>query len=270
MRPTASRARRLARSRLASFLLVIPLLGLAACTRDGDRTKSDSAPSTTQSHRLSPRPGTPEADARPGAGDRVVLRGNLTLDGRPFDARFLGAVVRRAGLVTPCQYTLPPVEQGRYTITVLADTESRGCGVPGAEILLWTFVHEKILYSRAAVSWPGRGRSARFDATFSLARPNGDVPPTVQFNGALLARDGRKLPPGTRVEAYVGDTRCGIASTRRGGSFSGYVLAVVGPESIPACKRGATLTFRIDGRPAVETSRNDPSVQGHSLDLTQR
>jgi len=100
--------------------------------------------------------------------------------------------------------------------------------------------------------------------------PNGDVPPTAQFNGELFARDGTKLPPGTRVEAFVGTTRCGIASTRHAGSFAGYVLAVVGPESIAGCERGATLTFRVNGKPAVETSMNDPGIEDHSLDLTQR
>ena len=55
---------------------------------------------------LNPRPGTPEAEAVRGAGRRVVLHGRLTLDGAPFDARFLGAVVlRRDGLITPCQLT---------------------------------------------------------------------------------------------------------------------------------------------------------------------
>ena len=83
-------------------------------------------------------------------------------------------------------------------------------------------------------------------------------------------RDGTKLPPGARVEAFVGSTRCGIASTRRGGSFSGYVLAVVGPKSIPGCTTGAKLTFRVNGKPAVETSVNDPSTRGEGLDLTQR
>ena len=55
---------------------------------------------------LIPRPGTPEADAVPGAPLRAVVRARLTLDGRPFDARFLGAVVLRDGLVTPCQLAL--------------------------------------------------------------------------------------------------------------------------------------------------------------------
>ena len=219
---------------------------------------------------LSPRPGTPQGNAIPGADDRVVLRGRLTLDGKPFDARFLGAVVRREGLVTPCQFTLPPVARGNYEITVLADRESFGCGVPGSEILLWTFVNEKIVYSSGAVGWPGNGGTATFDATFSMSAPEGDVPPTTQFNGELFDRNGTKLPPGARVEAFVGSTRCGIASTRRGGSFSGYVLAVVGPKSIPGCTAGAKLTFRVNGKPAVETSVNDPTGRGEGLDLTQR
>jgi hypothetical protein len=219
---------------------------------------------------LSPRPGTPEANTVPGADERVVVSGNLTLDGRPFDAQFLGAVVRRQGLVTPCQYTLPPVKQGLAAITVLSNTESFGCGAPGSEISLWTFVDHKTLYTTTGVPWPGQGRTATFDAQFSMSTPNGDVPPTAQFNGELFAHDGAKLAQGSRVEAYVGTTRCGIASTRRAGSFAGYVLAVVGPESIPGCTRGATLTFRVNGRPAVETSVNDVSINGHSLDLTQR
>lgn len=236
----------------------------------GTNVMVDDLRNLDRTFELSPRPGTPAADTIPGARDRVVLRGNLTLDGKPFDARFLGAVVRRQGLVTPCQYTLPAVEQGRYEITVLADAESRGCGVPGSEILLWTFTQDKMFHTSTAVDWPGDGRSTSFDAGFSTSAPRGDVPPMAQFNGELFARDGRKLPPGTRVEAYVGDTRCGVASTRHGGSFSGYVLDVVGPESVAGCTRGATLTFRIDGEAAVETSVNDPGSSGRSFDLTLR
>ncbi len=260
-------------------LLVLPLLAVTACSGDDNHRPPGASPTTADTRPLPPRVhvrkrpdgvtlGDPAFEALRGA--RVVLRGNLTLDGQPFDARFLGAVVRRAGLVTPCQLTLPPVTGGRYTITVLADAESRGCGARDAEILLWAFVDDKIHYSTGAVPWPGNGRTATFDASFSTATPNGDVPPTVQFNGELFGRDGTTLPQGTRVEAYVGTTRCGIASTRRSGSFAGYVLAVVGPESISGCLRGAIITFRIEGRPAVETSRNDPSVQGVALDLTLR
>ena len=85
---------------------------------------------------LMPRPGTPEADAVPGARDRAVLHGSLSLDGAPFDAKFLGAIVRRDGLIANCQYTLSFVADGRYEVTVLADAEASGCGVQGAEIVL--------------------------------------------------------------------------------------------------------------------------------------
>ena len=51
--------------------------------------------------------------------------------------------------------------------------------------------------------------------------------------------------------------------------FSGYILSVVGPESIAGCGRGAPLTFRIDGRPAADTNVvNTPPGQQESLDLT--
>lgn len=215
---------------------------------------------------LNPRPGTPEADAVPGARDRVVLRGRLTVDGAPFDAQWVGAVVRRAGLVTPCQYTLPMVTSGRYEITVLADAEASGCGGPGAEILLWTFAHNAILFSREARQWPGN-RAAGFDATFSTATPNGAALPRSEFSGGVFTRDGHSLPGGTRVEAYEGTTRCGVASVRRTGSFSGFSLTVVGPNSVAGCTAGAKLTFRVDGRPTADTAINE---LGHnqSLDLT--
>ena len=218
---------------------------------------------------LSPRPGTPEADSVKGAGDRVVVRGRLTLDGAPFDAKWLGAVVRRAGLITPCQYTLPPVMNGAYEITVLADGEASGCGAPGADVMLWTFAGDKQLYSRETLRWPGNGRTTTFDATFSTSAPRGAVPATSDFAGEAFDRRGQQLPPGTRIEAYVGGTRCGVASVRRTGNYSGYSLAVVGPDSIAPCKRGATLTFRVNGRLVADTTVNEPSGHG-SFDLTLR
>jgi hypothetical protein len=218
---------------------------------------------------LSPRPGTARANRVRGARNRAVLRGRLTLDGAPFDARWVGAVVRRAGLVTPCQYTLPPVRAGRYEITVLADAEARGCGGPGAQIVLWTFARNQRLFAGAAVPWPGNGRTATRDLRFSTSAPQGAAPPTTDFAGGVYRRDGWPLGPGTRVEAYAGATRCGVASVRRTGNFSGYILAVVGPGSVAGCRRGARLTFRIDGRRALDTAVNEPG-RGRSLDLTRR
>ncbi len=217
---------------------------------------------------LTPRPGSPEADAVPGAAGRAVMRGNLTLDGAPFDARFLGANVREDGLIAACQYTLPTVEDGRYEITVYAEAEVSGCGGPGAEVLLWTFAANQTLYSSDWVPWPGNGGTASFDTDFSTAAPEGARPPVSQFLGEVYSREGDHLPPGTRIEAYVGEVRCGVASTRRTGSFSGDILAVVGPGSVAGCERDAVLTFRIDGQPAAETAVNDPGGGGGTLDLT--
>ncbi len=218
---------------------------------------------------LAPRLGTPEAATVPGVRDRAVLRGKLSVDGAPFDATFLGAIVRRNGLTTNCQRTLPPVVAGRYEIGVSADAESSGCGAPGARIVLWTFVQNQILYSREAVPWPGNGRATTFDASFSTSAPDGAAPPTSSFVGEVVYRDGRHLPSGTLVEAFVGHTRCGVASVRRTGNFSGYTMAVVGPDSVPGCLRDATLTFRLDGRRAIDTAVNDPGANT-GLDLTLR
>jgi pimeloyl-ACP methyl ester carboxylesterase len=218
---------------------------------------------------LAPRPGTSEADAVPGAAARAVIRGNLTLDGAPFDARWLGAIVRRDGLIAPCQYTLPSVDDGQYEITVYAEAEVSGCGVPGAEVLLWTFAANQTLYSGDWLPWPGNGGTASVDTGFSTAAPEGARPPVSQFLGEVYSREGDHLPPGTRIEAYVGEVRCGVASTRRTGNYSGYILAVVGPDSVAGCDRGAVLTFRVDGQRAAETAINDlRGGNDGSLDLT--
>lgn len=229
---------------------------------EGENVLVDDLRTLAGTFELAPRLGSPEADTVPGARDRAVVRGSLTLNGAPFDAEFLGAIVRKGGLVTPCQYTLPPVENGLYEITVHADTEQSGCGAPGAEIVLWTFAQDQRLYSRESIAWPGNRGTTNFDASFSTSAPRGAAPLMSQFFGDLLNRDGERLPPGTRVEAYVGDVRCGVASTHYTGSFTGYILAVVGPDSVAGCERGAVLTFRIDGQPALETSVNDPDREG--------
>jgi hypothetical protein len=138
--------------------------------------------------------------------------------------------------------------------------------VPGARIALWTFAHDQILYSRLVGRWP-RQRRQRIDAAFSTARPTGSVAPRTQFSGAVFRPDGRELPGGTRVDAYIGTTRCGVASVRRTGSFSGFSLDVVGPASIPACARGATISFRVNGKRTAETAVNQPG-RSSTLDLT--
>ena len=128
----------------------------------------------------------------------VVVSGRATFDGSPFDAQFLGAVVRTHGLVTPCQKTLPPVGKGRYEIEVLSSASASGCGAPGTDILLWTFVHNKQYFSTKAVPWPADGHPPTFDATFTTTAPNGAAPPRTEFAGEIFDSSGQRLPDGTR------------------------------------------------------------------------
>jgi len=207
------------------------------------------------------------AMARSAIDDRAVVHGRATLDGEPFDAPYVGAVVQRRGLVTPCQQSLPRVRNGRFGVIVFARTEARGCGAPGAEILLWTFVQDQIVYSSQSVAWPGNGRTARFRPRFSIVAPTGGVGPIVGFAGEVFDRHHRRLPPGAQVEAYLGDVRCGVATTRRIDDFTGFSIDVVGPDSRPGCAIGGTITFRVDGHTAVETAVNQPR-QDSSLNLS--
>jgi hypothetical protein len=209
-----------------------------------------------------------DADAvRTGAEDRVVVRGHATLDGAPFDAPYLGAVVKRHGLVTPCQRKLARVRNGRFDVTVFARAEASGCGSSGSQIFVWTFVQHQIVYSNQSVRWPGNGKTARFDPGFSTSAPNGGVGPVVGFAGEIFDGRNRRLPPGAHVEALIGETRCAVATTRLIDNFIGFSIDVVGPDSIPGCAIGATITFRVDGRDAHETAVNQAG-QGTTLNLT--
>lgn len=205
--------------------------------------------------------------ARTAAEGRVVVRGRANLDGAPFDAQYLGAAVKRNGLVTPCQHSLPRVRNGRFTITVLARTEANGCGAAGSQIFLWTFVQEQIVYSNQSVRWPGNGKTARFDPGFSISAPAGGMGPIVGFAGEIFDGRNRRLPPGAEVEAHIGETLCGVATTRRIDNFIGFSIDVAGPDSIPGCEIGGTITFRVDGRAANETAVNQAG-QGATLNLS--
>jgi hypothetical protein len=186
---------------------------------------------------------------------RVTFRGMLTLDGAPLRAEFLGARVSRGGLWAACQSNIPAVTDGTYAITVITENESRGCGAPGARVVLWAFVNDGFVFSETAAEWPD-GPDAMFDATFDSASPRGAAPPTTDFFGQARAVDGTAVPPGTPIEAYVGDVLCGTASTRDG-EFEGFVLLVAGPESVEGCARNADIRFLVGGTPAAETAPND-------------
>jgi pimeloyl-ACP methyl ester carboxylesterase len=200
-----------------------------------------------------------------GARSRAVLTGAARLDGQPFDSQFIGAVVVDHGLVTPCQADLPPIRAGRFSITVLADVESTGCGRAGTEVVAWIYLGDQKHFSTAAVPWPGPGEDT-VDLDFSSTDQFGAASPVTEFNGEVY-RGGEQLPAGTVVDAYVGDTRCGRASTRASGSFEGFILNVVGPDAVAGCSEGAPLSFVVDGIAARETRHNAPKKSGE-LSLT--
>ena len=224
--------------------VIAAIAAVVACGCSGD--DSDSS-----------RPSGSSSPSTSAPVESVVVRGNATLDGAPFDAEFLGAAVRDHGLITPCQATLPQVEQGRYEIEVLSIAAASGCGAPDSEILFWTFMNDTQYFGTAALPWPADGAPTDFDIGFATAAPQGAAPRTTEFAGEVFEQDGRQLPDGTRVEARIGNALCGVASVRTNGDFTGFSLSVVGPESIAGCDAGATVTFRADGRPATTTAVND-------------
>jgi len=190
---------------------------------------------------------------------RTVVTGTAELDGRRLDARFLGAVVRRHGLVTPCQAALPPARDGRFRIPLFLRRGAAGCGGPGTQVLFWTFAGRQ-LWSRRWVPWSDVTDPVAL--RFSRATPSGAVPLRTEISGRAFDARGRPVPLGTRIEARVGSTTCGVASVRAGGGFRGYILNIVGPDSIPGCRDGATVSFRIGGAPAEQTATNGRSVRG--------
>jgi hypothetical protein len=207
----------------------------------------------------------------PGTGQQATLQGRLTLDGKPLEASFLGARVVKDGRAAACQDAIPSVYGGSYDLPVASAAEVRGCGEAGAAIILWTYVNDRYVFSKETIPWPGDGRTAQVDATFSSAAPEGASAPVTEFKGHLFDAAGQQLPGGTAVEAFVGDVLCGVTSLRRGDVTEGYyTLIVVGPESVPGCERGAMLTFRLDGHMAAETAVNHlgGDAGGGELDLS--
>lgn len=206
-----------------------------------------------------------------GASDRVTLSGLLLDHPFPLQADFLGAVVRRSdGLVSPCQAEIPEVVDGRYEIAVMAQSEAAGCGAPGTEVILWTYIDDVNVYSVESFTWPGDGASAEFNATFRSNDPQGAAPVVTGFSGEAISTSGGSVAPGTLVEAYIADTLCGVGSTRYGEDFSGYILSVIADDSVTGCTAGATITFRVAGQPAQETATNakDPTIRGGEFTLT--
>ena len=125
-------------------------------------------------------------------------------------------------------------------------------------IALWTSANDKILFSTESVEWPSGDGPVEFAAQYEDANPSGATTETTQFQGGVYSADNHPYPAGTRVDAFIDGTRCGTASVRSSPSFTGYILSVVGPDTIPGCTRGGKIEFKANDRPAVPTSPNTP------------
>jgi len=242
---------------IALVAALVSLVALTACSSDDE---PDASPASTTTTAPAPQGAEPR---------RVILAGQAQLDGKPVDSRWVGAVVLDDGLVTPCQTALPPVADGRFSVSVFTDNASAGCGRAGSEVALWIFANDKIVYSTNTMPWPEDEQSqATFDANYAADEPNGATPEVAQFQGGAFAADGSAMRVGTVVEAFIGDTRCGVASVRATASFRGYVMSVVGPDSVDGCTLDAPIEFRLDGKPATPTDvMNTPPGQDDTLDL---
>ena len=194
----------------------------------------------------------------------VALHGIATLDGANFDARWIGAVVIRDRLLTPCNTSLPRIQKGRFAIRVYAERVSAGCGGPGTAVLFWTFANETKLYATAAIPWAEATQPASVARVrFSSAHPQGAAPVVTELDGHVLNQDGSSVRRG-RVEARIDGHLCGVASIRDARDFVGYILSIVGPDAVPACRAGGTVTLTVDGTPARQSAINSPD---HTMDL---
>jgi hypothetical protein len=240
-------------------LALATVFALAAC--DSGSSSKDSQASTTTTAATT-------STLNPNASSALV-HGTARLDGAPFDAKFIGAVVQHNGLRTACQATLPAIKRGTYRVEVLAETASAGCGAPDGQIVLWTFVDNKQLWSTTALPWPGDGHAAAFNAAFSSATPAGaSTAVGTEFSGSVYDQNGEYVPAGSKVEARIGDAVCGVATVRKGDEFFGYIMSVSAPSAIPDCKRGGQITLQVDGRPVQESLRNLPRASNDAFDLT--
>lgn len=228
---------------------------------------SCSGASSSDQSRGSAAPTAQTATTAAGANGQVTVRGTATLDGGPFDAKFIGAEVRDNGLDTPCQADIPKVASGRFELPVYADDDGFGCGRPGAEIILWTYIDDLRVFSTTTVPWPASGTTVTFDAPFSKANPQGASSPATELAGEVWGADNFLVDPGGKVEARIGNTVCGLSTVRQNQDFTGFSLKVVGPASIPGCTKDGTITLTVDGTPVKETLPNDGSLH-RSFDLT--
>ena len=85
--------------------------------------------------------------------------------------------------------------------------------------------------------------------------PQPSIPATYY---GTVSIDGRSVPAGTEVRAFVGEMDCTQGGPQKviiSGGVSVYALMVAHDSQIPGCGRErATVTFQVSGKPAGQTS----------------
>lgn len=223
-----------------------------------------------------PRIDSSDGENVPGAADRIVLTGSLTLDGQPITEGFLWGLVEKDGILTTCSYEFPIMSEGTYEMPVAAESEVSGCNAPGAKLSLGYFINGENFLSDRQVDAPTAGSSAQLDGVFARSQPAGYKGPGLiedvrgtHLSGDLIDSSGRPLRAGTVVEAFIDGTLCGryesppmIMVFAEPTTFS---LDVVRSAVIPGCTAGAPIEVRVNGTPVAVDVRHD--FTGHNVDL---
>lgn len=230
----------------------------------GDDVLVDDLGTLGARYTLAPRWGSLEADAVPGADERVTLSGSTTIDGDESTSTTLWAEVINDGLTQVCSFRGTNSEGGRYTATIASDAEVDGCGATGATVRLVSFDGGKVAVS-PTFPWPSTTQQT-YDASLISADPD-----STSFFGTVRDRDGRRMPPGTVIDATIDGVTCGHAVISRViMQFSdpdSYAVVVAGPLPSPKCAQGGAVTFAVNGAPVTATASNVMDGLPHRLDL---
>ncbi|HYM14556.1 MAG TPA: hypothetical protein VEZ14_03280 [Dehalococcoidia bacterium] len=218
---------------------------------------------------LAPRFGSAASATLPGADQRLLVHGSITLDGEPLVGGFFRVEVNRDGLRQVCSITADGINAGQFESVVASERELAGCGGPGSLVALDVYAGGRLFVS-PEVPWPVSGHDITLDASF--ARTDAAPARVTVLSGGALDASGNPLPPGTRVDAYIGGVLCGVSSLPHGlmqaASPDAYEILIAGPESRAGCAEDGTISFRLNGAPVAVTATNGLHPEQVSLDLT--
>jgi hypothetical protein len=220
-----------------------------------------------------PRFGFADADAIEGADERVTVSGDVTLNGEPLQHAFVWAEVTDGGLRRLCAFDGASPSDGRYERTLVSDRELAGCGAPGRRIRIAASTGGEVYFSSNSVPWPATGDAATLDVNFTDADAGRAIDNVTPVYGSVYDASGERRPPGTTVEAFIGDTLCGITALPESvlvfQNPDQYDVLVASPEAVPGCEREGAITFRVNGELVAQTAHNDLG-DGVLVDLVAR